>query len=156
MREDRDDDAESDQGSVRGAEEGHPAPGHGPVGQEPEVHQSVEHPHQHRQGQVFDVPGVPEARPVGQQEKPGQPDEPAAPDGNRCGISDHVRVGQAPGATQCRMDPMPALSKPRLPVPSRLPGCAPTLQTECLRLQPRNPAASTTLRGYQSKLDQSD
>ena len=48
---------------------------------------------------------------------------------------------RAPGATQCRRASTPALSKPRLPVPSRLPGCALTLQTERLRLQPRNPAA---------------
>ena len=61
-----------------------------------------------------------------------------------------------PGATHCRMVPTPALSKPRLPVPSRHLGCALTLQTECLRLQPRNPAASTTFSGYPSTLHQSD
>ena len=54
------------------------------------------------------------------------------------------------------MDPMPALSKPRLPVPSRLPGCALILKTECLRLQQRNPAASATLKGCQSTLHRSD
>ena len=61
-----------------------------------------------------------------------------------------------PGATHCRMVPTPALSKPRLPVPSRHLGCALTLQTECLRLQPRNPAASITFSGYPSTLHQSD
>ena len=61
-----------------------------------------------------------------------------------------------------RMDPTPALSKPRLPAPRRLPGCALTLQTECLRLQPRLHAAFTIdnlhplFRGCQSKLHQSD
>ena len=31
---------------------------------------------------------------------------------------------RTPGAAQCRMASTPALSKPGLPVPSRLPGCA--------------------------------
>ena len=66
------------------------------------MHQAVGHPQQHGYGQEFDVPGVPEARPVGQQEDTGQPDEPAAPDGNRCGIPDHVRVGQ-----DARRNPVP-------------------------------------------------
>ena len=74
----------------------------GPVGQEPEVHQAVDHPQQHGYGQEFDVLGIPEARPVGQQEDTGQPDEPAAPDGDRCGIPDHVRVGQG-----ARRNPVP-------------------------------------------------
>ena len=93
------------------------------------MHQAVEHSHQHRYGQEFDVPGIPEARPVGQQEDTGQPDEPAAPDGNPCRVQDHVRVGQgAPVVTRFCTAPMPAFSKPGLlPVQSHHLGCALTL-----------------------------
>ena len=62
----------------------------------------LSHPQQHGYGQELDVPGIPEARPVGQQEDTGQPDEPAAPDGNPCRIQDHVRVGQ-----DARRNPVP-------------------------------------------------
>ena len=53
-----------------------------------------EHPQRHGQGQEFDVPGVPEAGPVGQLEDTSQQDEPVAPDRTPCRIQDHVRAGQ--------------------------------------------------------------
>ena len=43
-----DDDAAGDQDNFHGAEQEHPAPGHRPVRQEPEVHQAVERPQHHR------------------------------------------------------------------------------------------------------------
>ena len=46
--------------------------------------------------------GVPEPRPVGHFDCCHQPDEPAAPDRNRCGIPNHVRVGQG-----ARRNPVP-------------------------------------------------
>ena len=61
------------------------------------MHQAVGHKQQHRYGQEFDVLGVPEARPVGQQEDADQPDEPAPPDGNPSRIQNYVRVGQGAG-----------------------------------------------------------
>ena len=79
------------QGNVRGEEEEHPAPRHRPVRQEPVVHKAVDHPQQHRYGQVLDVAWVPEAWPVGQQEDTDQPDEPPTPDRDPCRIQEYVR-----------------------------------------------------------------
>ena len=89
-----DDDAGGYHDNLRGAEEEHPAPRHRPVRQEPMVNQAVEYAQQHRQAQEFDVLGIPEARPVNQQEDADQPDEPATPDRDRCRIQKYVRVGQ--------------------------------------------------------------
>ena len=49
------------QGNVHGAEDEHPAPGHRPVRQQPEVDQSVERHQRHLQENVLQVTGVPGA-----------------------------------------------------------------------------------------------
>ena len=89
-----DDDAQGGQGNVRGTEEEDPAPRHRPVRQEPVVHKAVERPQQYGYGQVFDVLGVPEARPVGRQDDSDYPDEPSPPDRDLHGVEHHVGVGQ--------------------------------------------------------------
>ena len=58
------------------------------------MHKAVERPQQHGYGQVFDVLGVPEARPVGRQDDSDYPDEPSPPDRDLRSVEHHVGVGQ--------------------------------------------------------------
>ena len=88
-----DGDAGRGQGDVHGAEEQHPAPRDGPVGQEPEVDQAVERHQRDHQEHVPPVVGIPEVRPVGYLEGRDQCDEPAAPDRDPRRIGHDVRVG---------------------------------------------------------------
>ena len=115
-----------------------------------------------RYGQEFDVPGVPEGRPVAQQEDTGQPDEPAPQTETVAAYRTTSGSDSAPGATRFWMAPMPSISKPGLPIPNHHPRRALPLRTECLRPQPRLLAAFTTdnlhllPRGCQSTMNRSD
>ena len=130
-----DDDTGRDQDHVRGVEEEHPPPRHRPVRKDPMVHQAVGDPQQHRYGQESDVLGIPEARPVGQQEDTDKPDEPAPPDRDPCHIQNDIRVGQGAWRNPFLYGFYAGLQQARAPDPEsptgmRLPGCALTLQIE--------------------------
>ena len=106
------------------------------------MHKAVEHPQNHGYGQEFDVVGVPEVRPLGQQEDTDQPDEPATPDRDPYRIQNDARVGQGAGVTHFCMASLAAFSKPKLPGPGHLLGSVLTLQIEYPAC-PRNLAAFT-------------
>ena len=81
------------------------------------MHQAVGAQQQHMQQQQFDVLGVPEARPVGQQEDVDQPDEPAPPDGNPSRIQNYVRVAQGAGHNPLPYGSYASLQQAKAPGP---------------------------------------
>ena len=88
------DDAGRDQNHVHGVEEEQPVPCNPSVRQQPVVGQAIERDQRHKQQEVFEVPVIPEARPVDKLERDDKADEPASPDRNFGRVPNHVRVGR--------------------------------------------------------------
>ena len=75
---------------VAGAQRQHPPPGHGPVGEQPVVDQTVERGHRNQQRRVLGVMRVVEPVRVGQVADADQQQEPATPDRDPHRVARHV------------------------------------------------------------------
>ena len=107
------------------------------------MHKAVEHPQQYRHGQDCDVLGVPEARPVGQQEDTDQADEPATPDRDPDRIQNDIRVGQGAWRNPLLYGFSAALQQSRAPGPE---SSARMILDITDRMPPSNRAVSRRLR----------